>query len=353
MSQDDPTTPPEEPPKKARRLRRSRRKKKAKPQKRGLVAFFLRGLITLAPVLLTLVVFGLAYQMVDRYITGPINTAIYWSLEHNSLGWKALDRLGIDPLSIEYLDTSKLSADLQEEASAVNQRYSQESFQVALSLHRAEHDSFFKDFDALCIREERLRNDVGAVVHPVIGVLLSLLLVLWLGWLVGGFVGRRIVNGLDQAMHMIPVVKSVYPYSKQVVEFFFAEKEIEFDTVVCVQYPRHGLWSLGFVTGSSLHTLREESGERLVSIFIPSSPMPMTGYTIFAPIDDLIPVPISVDEALRVTMTGGVLVPPHEMVDDPMVEEFENFQDGDEHDPDHVDPALPTSDETRPQSNEA
>ena len=322
MPADDPI-PPEPAPKKPRRLRRPRRKKKPKAPRRGLSGFFLRGLITLAPVLLTLIVFGLAYQMVDRYITGPINSAIYWSLEGNSLGWKALKRFDIDPLDTRYFDTSKLPADLQEEASQVGLRYSSDSFQTALSLYRASHDSFFKDLDELCIEENRLRSDVQAVVHPLIGVLLSLLLVLWLGWLVGGFLGRRIVNGLDQMMHVIPVVKSVYPYTKQIVEFFFADKKIEFDTVVCVPYPSKGVWSLGFVTGSALHTLREETGERLVSVFVPSSPMPMTGYTVFFPFDVLIPIPISVDEALRVTMTGGVLVPPHEMVDDPMVEEFE------------------------------
>ncbi|MFT5290671.1 MAG: putative membrane protein [Planctomycetota bacterium] len=324
--------PTEQAPKKSKRLSRLRRRKKKKQPKRGLVGFFLRGLITLAPVLLTLVVFGLAYQMVDRYITGPINSSIYWSLEGNSLGWRALERFDIDPLDTRYFDTSNLPVHLQEEALSANQSYSSEPFQRALELHRVNHNDFFKDLEALCIQEERLRGDVQAVVHPIIGVLLSLLLVLWLGWLVGGFLGRRVVNGLDQMMHVIPVVKSVYPYTKQIVEFFFSEKDIEFDTVVGVPYPSKGIWSLAFVTGSSLKTLREETGERLVSVFIPSSPMPMTGYTVFFPFDALIPVPISVDEALRITMTGGVLVPPHEAVDDPMMEEFDQGppEDGEE-----------------------
>ena len=108
----------------------------------------------------------------------------------------------------------------------------------------------------------------------------------------GGFLGRRIVNSLDQMMHVIPVVKSVYTYTKQIVEFFFADNKVEFDTVVCIPYPSKGIWSLGFVTGAGLATLREETGERLVSIFVPSSPMPMTGYTVFFPIDVLIPIPI-------------------------------------------------------------
>jgi uncharacterized membrane protein len=111
-------------------------------------------------------------------------------------------------------------------------------------------------------------------------------------------------------------VKSVYPYSKQLVEFFFAEKQIEFDTVVAIPYPSPGIWSIAFITSSSLKTLREETGKELVSAFVPSSPMPMTGYTVFIEPDRIIPLPISIDEALRITMTGGVLIPPNEKVDD-------------------------------------
>ena len=69
---------------------------------------------------------------------------------------------------------------------------------------------------------------------------MSLLLVLWLGWLVGGFLGRRTVQKLDQGLNLIPIVRSIYPYSKQLVEFFFAEKQIEFDTVVSIPYPSAG-----------------------------------------------------------------------------------------------------------------
>ena len=74
----------------------------------GPAAFFFRGVVTLLPVVLTLVIFGLLFQMVDRYVTGPINSTIYWSLERNALGWKALDVIGLDPLSEEYLDMAAL-----------------------------------------------------------------------------------------------------------------------------------------------------------------------------------------------------------------------------------------------------
>ncbi len=287
-------------------------KTRKKPARSAMGRFFLRGIVTLAPVILTMVVFGLLYQMVDRYVTGPINSTIYWALEKNTLGWKALRNLGIEPYDRAYFDSKNLDDDLEALAHGNVGRYSSAEFIEGLRKHRASKETFFVDFDELAIDGEKLRDGVSAVVHPVIGVLASLLLVLWLGWIVGGFVGRRLVARLDQAMHLIPVVRSVYPYSKQLVEFFFAENKLEFDTVVAVRYPSPHLWSIAFVTSSALKTLRRETGQRLVSVFIPSSPMPMTGYTIFVEPKDLIALPMSIDEALRVTMTGGVLIPPHE-----------------------------------------
>lgn len=280
----------------------------------GITAFFFRGIVTLLPVGLTLVIFGLLFQMVNRYVTGPINAVIYWSLERNAVGWKALDVLGVDPLSSNYLATELLPLDLQTIATTSPEGFNDRRFVDALSLYRHDHLGLLRDPDDLAIRADKLRSDVKGRVHPLIGVVLSLLLVLWLGWLVGGFVGRRFMQHVDRTMTLIPVVKSVYPYSKQLVEFFFQKKKVEFDTVVAVPYPSEGFWALAFVTNGSLRTLDEQSGKSLVCVFLPSSPMPMTGYTMFIDVERVIPLPISVDEAVRIIMTGGVLLPTQEAV---------------------------------------
>jgi uncharacterized membrane protein len=280
----------------------------------GVSAFFFRGIVTLLPVVLTLVVFGLLFQMVNRYVTGPINAVIYWSLERNALGWQALDLLGIDPLSSDYLATELLPLDLQTIATTSPEGFQDTRFQEALSLHRHEGLGLLRDPDELALRADRLRDDVRKRVHPLIGVVLSFLLVLWLGWIVGGFVGRRFMQHVDRTMTLIPIVRSVYPYSKQLVEFFFAKKKIEFDTVVAVPYPSQGLWALAFLTNGSMRTLDRETGKELVCVFLPSSPVPMTGYTMFVDVERVIALPISVDEAVRTIMTGGVLIPESELV---------------------------------------
>ncbi|MEQ1894972.1 MAG: DUF502 domain-containing protein [Planctomycetota bacterium] len=241
--------------------------KKAQNKPGSLTGFFFKGLVTLLPVGLTLVVFGLLFQMVNRYVTGPINAVIYWSLERNAVGWQALGWIGIDPLASDYLATELLPVDLQSLASTSPE-----------------------------------------------GVLLSLLLVLWLGWLVGGFVGRRFMQHVDRTMTLIPVVKSVYPHSKQLVEFFFEKKKLEFDTVVAVPYPSEGFWAIAFVTNGSLRSLDEATGKELLAVFLPSSPMPMTGWTVFVDSKRVVRLPLTVDEAVRIIMTGGVLLPPQELV---------------------------------------
>ncbi len=288
--------------------------KKKAPRSR-VARFFLRGLITLLPIVLTLVVFGFLYQLVTTYVTGPINRTIYWSLERNGAGWTGLRALGIDPYSEAYLDTSVLPFELENLASQSAGRYSDPAFMTALEEYRDDKETFLRDLEELCIRPKLLRADVAARVHPLIGVVLSLLLVIWLGWLVGGFLGRRVVNKLDQLFHAVPLVRTVYPYSKQLVEFFFAEKKIEFDTVVAIPYPSPHLYSIAFVTSNAPKTVQETLDKSMITCFIPSSPMPMTGYTIFVEAKSVIPLPITVDEALRVTMSGGVLIPPHEQME--------------------------------------
>lgn len=285
--------------------------RKKAPRSR-IVRFFLRGLITLLPIVLTLVVFGLLFQMVTTYVTKPINRTIYWSLEHNAIGWRALQLLGVDPYDEAYLDAAALPPKLEDLARASAGGYSDPAFTSGLRVYREEQETFLRNFDELCIRATPLRRDVAARVHPLIGVVLSLLLVIWLGWLVGGFLGRQVVSRIDRAFQAIPLVRSVYPYSKQLVEFFFAEKKLKFDTVVAIPYPSPHLWSIAFVTNRAPRTVLEHTNKEMVTCFVPSSPMPMTGYTIFVETKDVLPLKVTVDEALRITMSGGVLIPPQE-----------------------------------------
>jgi uncharacterized membrane protein len=274
--------------------------------------FFLRGLLTLLPVVFTVFILVTAWGFVTRYVTGPVNSVLYWGLERNALGWEALRAIGVEPYDEALLDPQALPLELQDRLRELGS--TDADFRAELAAWRDAREGFLRRPADLAIHGGRLRRDVSARVPSVIGLLLSVLLVLSLGSLAGGYLGARLLARAESALHVIPVVRSIYPYTKQLVDFFLAESKLEFDTVVALPYPRSGLWSLGFITSSGLRTLREHSGRNVVSVFVPSSPMPMTGYTIFAPAEDLIPMPFTVDEALRVIVSGGVLTPPQEAV---------------------------------------
>lgn len=291
-------------------------KTRRRTKRSALAALFLRGLVTLLPVVLTGFAFVTVFQFASNSVTKPINATIYWSLEGNALGWRALDRLGIDPYSSEFLDPAALPLDLQTVGARTGYVRSQ-NFSNQLALLRVEREGFLRDLPELCIDSAKLREAVQAKVHPLVGALLSVLLVLLVGWTLSGFFGRSLIAGFERLMGALPIVRSVYPCAKQLVEFFLSDSEIEFESVVAVPYPRKGLWSLGFVTNTALRTLTEREEGNLVCVFVPSSPMPMTGYTIMIPADDLVPLSLSVDEALRITVSGGVLIPPREQVGRP------------------------------------
>jgi uncharacterized membrane protein len=135
------------------------------------------------------------------------------------------------------------------------------------------------------------------------------------GALAGSFIGRSIIRRGEQLLLKVPFIKIVYPYIKQVTDFVLSEKKAAFSRVVAVPYPREGLYSLGFVTGDGWRTIREKTGQDMVQVFIPSSPTPVTGYVAFVRRDELIELPITVDQALRFSISGGVIVPPKEVIE--------------------------------------
>jgi len=145
--------------------------------------------------------------------------------------------------------------------------------------------------------------------------LLGLSLVVLLGFLARNFLGRKLVALLEWFVTRVPIVRSIYPHAKQVVDFFFDNKKpIEFETVAVIEYPRRGLWTIVFVTGSGLKSVQEHTGQRMVTVYVPSSPMPMTGYTMVVSTDQVVQIDISVEEAMKFVVSGGVLAPAEELV---------------------------------------
>ncbi len=141
------------------------------------------------------------------------------------------------------------------------------------------------------------------------GFLVAILLIYLAGLLLGNFFGRRLYHRVERLIARIPGFKQVYPHVKQVVDLILGEKKMAFSKVVLVEYPCAGIWTLGFLTGNSLRVIDGPAGGRVVSIFIPTSPTPFTGFTINVLEQSAIPVEVSIEEALRFVITAGVLTP--------------------------------------------
>jgi uncharacterized membrane protein len=218
--------------------------------------------------------------------------------------------MGVDPYDPAFVDVRGLPLELRD--AGEKKGWTHPDFVAALSDLRARREGFLHDLDALCVDRGKLRAAVQKRVHPLFGVVLSLALVLWLGWVTGGFVGRQVLDRLESAMLAVPGVRAVYPYSKQLVDFFLTEENrgrIQFKSVALVRYPSERVWTLAFVTNRAPGFMAEAAGVQLVTVFVPSSPIPMTGYTVNVPEDSVVYLPMSVDEALRVVVSGGVLTP--------------------------------------------
>jgi len=303
---------PEESKKLTRAAKRQlKREKKASKKKKN---FFVRGLVVLLPAVLTIFVFATVVQFVNTYLTKPINAAILTVLDGNSLGWQALGLMDVDPRAQQFVDFDQLPIDLQARIGQGRElgELGSQAAQAAIENFRTDRYTWIRNLEKLAIDREKLRS--ATPVPEWIGILLAAVIVLFLGYLASGFLGRGLIASFDKALTRIPIVRSVYPYTKKLVDFFLSDNELEFDTVVAAPYPSEGVWAIGFVTGGGLKSIHAELGGNFLSVFIPTSPMPMTGFTVFIEAERLIPLDISVDEALRVTVSAGVLVPESEQV---------------------------------------
>lgn len=298
--------------KKAAKRERRRQKREKKKQKN----FFVRGLVVLLPTVLTIFIFATVVQFVNTYLTKPINATILTVLDSNAVGWQALGMMDVDPRAKTFVDLESLPTSLQDRIGVGRELGTIDAPEAlaAIENHREERYTFVRDFGSLAIDRAKLRDAIP--VPRWVGLFIAATIVLFLGYLASGFLGRSLITGFDKALTRIPLVRSVYPYTKQLVDFFLSDNELEFDTVVAAPYPSEGVWAIGFVTGGGLKTVHEELDGTYLSVFIPTSPMPMTGFTVFLPAEKLIPLDISVDEALRVTVSAGVLVPESERVTD-------------------------------------
>ena len=144
---------------------------------------------------------------------------------------------------------------------------------------------------------------------PGLGIVLTILLLLITGVLAANIVGRSMVGLWESMLERIPVVRSVYSAAKNFAEIVFSDSSQSFKKVLLIEYPRKGLYSLAFQTSSELGEVQGRTGEDVVCTFVPTTPNPTSGFIIIVTRKDVIELDMEVDEALKMIISLGVVVP--------------------------------------------
>jgi len=144
---------------------------------------------------------------------------------------------------------------------------------------------------------------------PGVGVFFTIAGILLVGLITQNFFGKKLVEFGESILSKIPFLRIVYNASKQFLETFLSWHQDEYSNVVVVQYPRKGVYTLGFVTGNTRGELGEKISAPAKSVFIPTTPNPTSGFYLMVPEADLIPLDMTVEDAFKVIMTGGIVMP--------------------------------------------
>ncbi len=265
-----------------------------------------RGLGVVLPPLLTLVILGWILTTIQDYALAPIESAaqhvVTWMIDETLVAIPA-DAERIDPIdgperqfrwqgedyiainSDQWIPTSVYER-VRRNPGLDPPRTSQAYY------HRYVELTYLKRF----------------VVLPLFLALFILVLYL-LGRFLAYGIGRVLYNAMEGIINQLPIIRTVYTSVKQVTDFVFSDNEMEFTRVVAVEYPRKGIWSLGFVTGEGMRNVAEAAGEPVLSVLIATSPMPATGFTVTVRRSEAVDLDITVDQAFQFIVSCGVVVP--------------------------------------------
>lgn len=144
---------------------------------------------------------------------------------------------------------------------------------------------------------------------PGLGALFTFLLICLIGVVVTHLVGHKMHEVWERTMRRIPFVRSIYGAVQQLLNALFSDDKSRYRRVVLIEYPRKGIYSLAFVTGVSEGEVQERTGERVINVFIPTTPNPTSGWYILVPEREAIDLEMSVEDAFKLIISGGMLVP--------------------------------------------
>ena len=144
---------------------------------------------------------------------------------------------------------------------------------------------------------------------PGLGLIISIIVITFIGAITPGFIGRTLLKVGERILDNTPVVRSIYGAIKQIMETVMSTNSESFREVVLVEYPRKGIWVIGFVTGETKGEVQTLNKEKLINVFIPTTPNPTSGFLLFVPKKDLIYMKMKVEDAVKMVISGGIVTP--------------------------------------------
>ncbi|AFZ46471.1 protein of unknown function DUF502 [Cyanobacterium stanieri PCC 7202] len=142
-----------------------------------------------------------------------------------------------------------------------------------------------------------------------VGLAAPLVFILLIGLMARNIAGRWLLDVGERILQAIPLAGSVYKTLKQILETLFQDSQTKFRRVVLVEYPRQGLWTMGFVTGKVSGVIQDNFPKKMLSVFVPTTPNPTSGWYVIVPEDEVKTIPLSIEDAFKVLISGGIVSP--------------------------------------------
>lgn len=153
--------------------------------------------------------------------------------------------------------------------------------------------------------------DIGELLRaiPGLGAVTTLFAIVILGFLTTNLVGRRVVRFTEEVIHRVPILSTIYQGVKQLIQALITEDKSRFRDVVYIEYPRKGIWSVGFLTGETFEGAVDRIGIECLNVFIPTTPNPTSGFYLMVPREQVVHAGLTVEEAFKLIMSAGIVNP--------------------------------------------
>ena len=145
---------------------------------------------------------------------------------------------------------------------------------------------------------------------PGLGLVIVIVFLTFVGWATAGLLGRLWTRISESVLAQMPVIRNIYGAVKQIIETVLQQQSTAFRQVVLFEYPRRGSWALGFITGRTEGEVQNQTEDEVVNVFLPTTPNPTSGYLLFLPRRELVVMDMTVEEGIKMVISGGIVTPP-------------------------------------------